>query len=1023
MSEKNNNIEEEEMKENNNEQMQEEYEEENGNQGIEEEEGQEFAVAFDIQINDSSYILLIGKTEESKLILRLVDKEDDNKPFYQNEFSLDELKEINNYFLHFTNENDAIDSIIKNLNENDKEIEILDENNIKLTVQINEEGGTNVDFILPKLAYEIEGEEEQMNQVKNIDNGMNIQNEGEGEEEIENIEEINKEGIEEVENENEVENYMDNVDHEEANLEYSEENNDKNGQVSSPIEEQNIESNNIPMEIDNRNQNIRYNNAQQNNNLGTILEDNNEHEVGSNQDLLNKKINNEKEENINSNEIKEEEKGKEEVKPGEETKISRVIEELKNNLDSLGGAMNYIEQDEEEQGQNAHVNEVNTNQIKGNDFNLFKNEIIKMINNISNNFNEELKKQNDFFNSQQKIIKDENDKKIQELVKKLNMKDNELNNINNNFKKLNETINKLQNETKKEINKINDEINKIKSQENISNRRYDRSNNDMYKRNNNEFDKIANNLNTKIKDIEQKMNIMKNDINRNNKNNDNINIKSLIDKIANFENRLKKNEENLTNNGKIINERKNNAENKINLLESKISLLETSIKERKNLSERVSSLESKSKLLENKINNIENNKKEETDNKDIIERINNLENLINEIETEKNETDAYFQKTIDEINNNDIINKINDLIKLTSKQDDEIKNLSESFYSIIQSIPKKSKEQADFYQKISISSDEHRKPSTSNTKKYKNQPKIKSDNIKNKIKEKNYRMIRHINEDEDTTPQNKKYMSQTYNRTEQLTSHSVNRLNIRPTNYIDGNIEYQINTRPRSPNKEYYRKKAPQNNYDLKKYKIQNYSYTNINTNFNKNENGISDSYILQEEDFAFIENRLREIYPNVDFNFNLVYRASEDGDKAVDFHRNCDKIGPNVTLIKTRNGYIFGGFTVKNWEHLKRDININKPNLGSASRDPKAFCFSVNYQKIYENIRKNEFAIWCNRNYGPTFKNNFFQILDKALEKGGYCSSRNNCHFGGQNSDFEINGGESKFAIYEIEVFELIFQ
>ena len=82
--------------------------------------------------------------------------------------------EINNYFLHFTNENDAIDSIIKNLNENDKEIEILDENNIKLTVQINEEGGTNVDFILPKLSYEIEGEEEQIDRLRNIDNGMNV---------------------------------------------------------------------------------------------------------------------------------------------------------------------------------------------------------------------------------------------------------------------------------------------------------------------------------------------------------------------------------------------------------------------------------------------------------------------------------------------------------------------------------------------------------------------------------------------------------------------------------------------------------------------------------------------------------------------------------------------------------------------------------------------------------------------------------------------------------------------------------
>ena len=1033
MSEQNNNNieEEEEIEENNNEQVQEEYDGENGNQGLEEEEGQEFAVAFDIQINDISYILLIGKTEESKLILRLVDKEDDNKPFFQNEFSLDELKEINNYFLHFTNENDAIDSIIKNLNENDKEIEILDENNIKLTVQINEEGGATVDFILPKLSYEIEGEEEQNDQMKNVDNGMNIQNEGEGEEEIENIEEINKEGIEEVENENENEadNYIDNAEHEEANLEYSEENNEKNGQVVSPVQEQNIENNDMQEENDNRNQNVRYDNNQENN-LGIIIEDKNESDIIQNQKIINEKEN----ENLNSKEIKEEnkeeEKGKEEVKPGEETKISRVIEELKNNLDSLGGAMNYIEQDEEEQGQNANENEINAEQIKGDDFKLFKNEIVKMINDLSNNFNKELKKQNDYFISQQKIIKDENDKKIQDLVKQLNTKDKEVNNINNNFKKiLNETINNLQNETKKEINKINDELNKIKNQENISNRRYDRANNDTYKRNN-EFEKITNSINLKIKDIEQRINNMKIEINKNNKNTENINIKSLNDKIANLENKLKKSEENLTNNTKLINERKINTDNKMNLLESKISLLETSIRERKNLSEKVSSLESKSKFLENKINNLEKNKKDENDNKDIIERINNVENLINEMESEKNESEAYFQKTIDEINNNDIINKINNLTKLTTKQENEIKNLNESLYSLlqsnqklttqIQSLSKKPKDQGDFYQKVSISSDEQRKPSSSNAKKNQNQIKTKKVISKNNMREKNYRINRQLNEDEDIIPPTKKYVSQTYNRSEQFTSHSVNRLNIRPNNSIDANIEYQINTRPRSPNKEIQRKTGQQN---LKKYKIQNYSYSNINTNFNKNENGISDSGIIQEDDFAFVENRLRDIYPNHDIDFNLVYRASEDGDKAADFHRTCDKIGPNVTLIKTRNGYVFGGFTVKNWEHLKRDININKPNLGSASRDPKAFGFSINYQKIYENVRKNEFAIWCNRNYGPTFKNNFFQILDKALEKGGYCSARNNSHFGGQNSDFEINGGEAKFAIYDIEVFELIFQ
>ena len=120
----NENIEEEEEMEENiiNNQVQEEYEEEGLNQGIEE-DGPEFSVAFDIQINNGSFILLVGKTEENKLILRLVEKEDDNKPFYQNEFSLEELTEKNAFFNNFKNENDAIECIIKNLNESEKELE------------------------------------------------------------------------------------------------------------------------------------------------------------------------------------------------------------------------------------------------------------------------------------------------------------------------------------------------------------------------------------------------------------------------------------------------------------------------------------------------------------------------------------------------------------------------------------------------------------------------------------------------------------------------------------------------------------------------------------------------------------------------------------------------------------------------------------------------------------------------------------------------------------------------------------
>ena len=1003
---KNKNIEKEEIEHLNKEQNNQEYEEENDNQMVEEEEGQEFAVAFDIQINEASYILLIGKTENSKLIIRLVDKDDENKPFYQNEFSLEELKEINNYFVNFTNENDAIDSVIKHLNENDKEIEILDENNIKLTVQINEGDGTNVDFILPKIIYELEGEEEQIDKIKNMDNGINIQNEEEGEEEMENYEEMNQENIEEAEN----------IDHEEANLEYSEDNNEKNGQILNPIQEQNVEN---KMQAEpNNNIEMRGRNQKKKILLGTILEDFNENNLSKNQSRRYQEPNNDNENNmhINSFEIKEEnkEKPKEVKKNGGETKISKVIEELKDNLDSLGGAMNYIEQDEEQQKQNLNQNEINDNKIKDDGLNIFKNEILNMINRISDNFNEQLKKQNDYFNSQQKIIKDENDKKIKDLMIKLDIKNNELNNIKNNFNKiLNDKINNLQ-------NKINEDIKNIKNQENSSGRRYER---DSYIRNN-ELDKVTNNMNSKIKDIEQKLNTMKIEINKTNKNNDNTTTKSLLDKINNFENRLKKNEESLFNNTKSINEKKNNTDNKITAIENKLNSLETSIRERKNLSEKIFSFENKLKILESRFNNFEKNKKGVNDNKELVDRINNLENLINEIETEKNESELYFKETIDELNKNEIISKVNNLINLTNRYDNDIKNLNESFNNIMKSIEQLNeknenilmaqKESKDLYQKINISSGEKKSPS-SNLKQYK----MKNKPQKNIVK-KNYRVITPL--DEDSAGENKRYKSHTYDRRNQLTSHSVNSLNIRPKNYIENNIEYQIDAKSNSKSKGNNDEENSNGSKRINsKYRFKKYSYSNLN--INPYTNGINDSYILQEEDFAFIDNRLRELYPNNDISYNLVYRATEDGDKASDFHQRCDKIGPNITLVKTRNGYIFGGFTMKNWEHLKRDINENKPNLGSASRDVRAFGFSVNYQKIYNNERKNEFAIWCNRNYGPTFKNNFFQIFDNSLKFGGHCSSRKNSHFGGQKYDFEITGGESRFTIYEVEVFEIIIQ
>ena len=293
----------------------------------------------------------------------------------------------------------------------------------------------------------------------------------------------------------------------------------------------------------------------------------------------------------------------------------------------------------------------------------------------------------------------------------------------------------------------------------------------------------------------------------------------------------------------------------------------------------------------------------------------------------------------------------------------------------------------------------------------------KNDESENKGK--NYRIIRVI---EDTQFSSKQYVSQTYNRGNITYSHSMNRMITKQKSNLDKNDDYDISTRPRSKSKEFKKKqqKIKQDN----EYFSDNYSSKKkISKSKNEIENGINKSKIIQHDDIIFVENRIKKIYPKLNISFNLVYRATDDGDRAANFHNKCDKIGPNVTFVKTKTGYVFGGFTVKNWEHLKRDINDKKPTLGSASRDSRAFGFCVNYQKIYKNEKPNEFAIWCNRNFGPTFKNNFFQIFDNFFKRGGYCSSKNNSNFGGQEHDYEISGGEPKFGVEELEVFEILFQ
>jgi hypothetical protein len=192
----------------------EEYDEENmlnqnqnelEHQEQEDEEGQDI-YAFDIQINEDLYLLVIGKTEENKILLRLLEKEEQNqgKPFFQNEFSLEDLRIINPIFNDIDDENIAFQYLVSSLNNSEKEIKIIDESKIKFIIYItdDEDGKTQFDFILFKSIdeeineneNENEGEEDNMEEAVEIINDEINNND---DQEIDKIETEEKEMLEE----------------------------------------------------------------------------------------------------------------------------------------------------------------------------------------------------------------------------------------------------------------------------------------------------------------------------------------------------------------------------------------------------------------------------------------------------------------------------------------------------------------------------------------------------------------------------------------------------------------------------------------------------------------------------------------------------------------------------------------------------------------------------------------------------------------------------------------------------------
>ena len=179
----------------------------------------------------------------------------------------------------------------------------------------------------------------------------------------------------------------------------------------------------------------------------------------------------------------------------------------------------------------------------------------------------------------------------------------------------------------------------------------------------------------------------------------------------------------------------------------------------------------------------------------------------------------------------------------------------------------------------------------------------------------------------------------------------------------------------------------------------------------------LDDTNIIKEKkEIDLILDKIQVIFHKSYKNFiNLkrIYSASKDGDSAEVFHSLCDGIAPLVVLIKTTKNVVFGGYT-------EAPYTFSKKRVGN--KDDNAFIFSINKMKTYD-VEKGTNATCSFKDYGPVFYGyeycniylfgDFFNDEGNVAKKGDRYNTK---------EDFEINNGEQKFLVKELEVFQVYY-
>ena len=127
------------------------------------------------------------------------------------------------------------------------------------------------------------------------------------------------------------------------------------------------------------------------------------------------------------------------------------------------------------------------------------------------------------------------------------------------------------------------------------------------------------------------------------------------------------------------------------------------------------------------------------------------------------------------------------------------------------------------------------------------------------------------------------------------------------------------------------------------------------------------------------------------------------------------------LSIIKTTKGMRFGGYTEQYW-------NGGGENAIITLKDAKNICFyfSLDLFKIYNFNDNSSNSIFGSYDYGPYLigsGNVFIYIYnnnDSLIGNTNYQTKDNS--FDKFDYDYEINNGQSRFSVVELEVFQILF-